>query len=368
MSEDNGEKIEPQIGLPIPQEHINLLTEESINIPGAYCIVIKIPGWDKVYKITRQFSDVDESFLHQSYVAEMRERELVQFFAKKYADESDEFQFQKYKAYKQDGQEDGVPEIDIAEMDKNYADYKRQLIESTQAVADRLNNSDSKEELGNYAKTLQERHRIISGYLGDHLPKLYGIALVDSPRKFLESQVPSQLVRGDSFLDTIPENGYSVLELHENIGINLLDTAVDLDRQEFEQGVTRSSLENKANNVRRIYEEDEIFKNQMADFARGAKKLYEEKGIVLDLLQDGQIPAKVFGEHQFLDLKDWENDTGSRKENTFLEPKNVSYDGKRVVMYDLSPIYDKNELNQKYLDNYIGLLDYLSELSPDSNS
>jgi hypothetical protein len=202
------------------------------------------------------------------------------------------------------------------------------------------------------AKEKKQTYELLSTYIGKFLPKLHGMAIVESPRREIERR----------FNNLSPEAMRKV-PTHE---ITLMEQWEDID-------ANNALFGKKSAEIAEIYQKSE-FKETTQEFATEALQLFLKEGIALDIVDAGGIrstpkpsevdatkPAKetitaldedsdITTEHDTNPITTTKAEAGIRNaialinetSNTLPVPRNIAYDSNtgRLAFYDTYPVYD----------------------------
>lgn len=185
-------------------------------------------------------------------------------------------------------------------------------------------------KLSNLAENKKSDYELLSTYIGAFLPELRFFAVVDSPRKQLESHVIAHIYKGRSqvsqeVLEQIPETEYALMEVWENID----PTSV----------VSSLSYED----MQSLYEDGE-YRSALSDFATKSYELFMNEGVMLDICdrRSGirfKVPTESEKESSVRKISDLDELQEAVQDGVGIPyPRNVSYSKKGLKFFDLYPL------------------------------
>jgi len=168
------------------------------------------------------------------------------------------------------------------------------------------------------AKDKRASYELIKEYLGDFVPNLDFVSIVDSPRQEIEKRKYYKLT--EEQIAVIPNSEIAVMEIWDKV-----EARYTLQNREPEE-------------LSKLYN-DPTFAEQSKLFASSALRLLDEKGIGLDICDRGGIRSyKPDGSrHDIFSLDDLAH---LKKDGIVIYPRNLTYAENKLSYYDTYPLHE----------------------------
>ncbi len=207
----------------------------------------------------------------------------------------------------------------IAIPPQEALEYSSEQIEALLSETDveEFNKKRVELSLRRFAQEKLEVYTKIKGYLGDNLPDFYGSAIIESPRKKLEQG------RNSRYANYWPATETTLMEVWENINPD-----THIERYGFAG--------------QQVLKHRERYVNKLKIFGEKALALLEEGKIALDIYDTAGIrgfssEGKPHNIQSFAEMCEY---LDGKQEPRHLYPRNIAYDGKRVICFDIYPVED----------------------------
>ena len=178
--------------------------------------------------------------------------------------------------------------------------------------------------LSAYASERRNIYQVVRGYMGEHIPRLFGSTISESPRKIIQKELHKHdnplHQPADEVLERVPETEIAVVEIWENLG-------------------NFKSLEDLNYKEQAALYKDEGYRKAMEDFATTSLRMLVDGGVMIDISDWGGIGVRTENrKHAVDDLEKIELLVNHDENKLQVIPRNTAFINGQVICYDTYPV------------------------------